>query len=188
MHRHGGESGIVITVQQLLLELISRNAPIVKRQVAVLLQFISQAPHHHRRMVSVSLHPLRNILLPETLPIHSATGILGEPLVVKLIHHQNAILIAEFQEILAIWIMRGADMVHSEFLHQFQSLLDGTRIGGSTQGTEGMMVGITLEEHLLAVHQQALLWDDFNGAHTKRLLYLVGDVALTVIKRHLGSI
>lgn len=126
--------------------------------------------------------------MPETLPFHSATGILSKPLVVKLIHYQDAILIAEFQEILAIWIMRGADMVHSEFLHQFQSLLDGTRIGGSTQGTEGMMIGITLEENLLAVHQQALLWDDFDGAHTKRLLYLVGDVALTVIKRHLGSI
>ncbi|CUQ63224.1 Uncharacterised protein [Segatella copri] len=31
MHRHGGESGIVITVQQLLLKLISRNTPIVER-------------------------------------------------------------------------------------------------------------------------------------------------------------
>ena len=37
MHRHGGESGIVITVQQFLLEFISRHAPIIKRQVAVLL-------------------------------------------------------------------------------------------------------------------------------------------------------
>ena len=44
MHRHGGESGIVITVQQFLLEFISRHAPIIKRQVAVLLQFISQTP------------------------------------------------------------------------------------------------------------------------------------------------
>ena len=50
------------------------------------------------------------------------------------------------------------------------------------------MVGITFQKHLLAVYQQALLRNDFDGAHTKRLLNLVGDVALTVIKRHLGSI
>ena len=61
----------------------------------------------------------------------------------KFIHHQDAILIAEFQKVLTIWIMRSADMVHSELLHEFQSLLDGTWIGGSTQGTEGMMVGST---------------------------------------------
>ena len=61
----------------------------------------------------------------------------------------DAILIAEFQKVLTIGIMRGADMVHAEFLHQFQPLLDGTRIGGSTQGTEGMMVGI-LGSHRLS--------------------------------------
>ena len=188
MHGNGRQSGIIITVQQFLLEFISRHAPIIKRQVAVLLQFISQTPEDDRRMISVSLHPLRNILLPEALPFHSAAGILSKPFVVKFIHHQDAILIAELQEILAVWIMRGADMVHAEFLHQFQPLLDGTRISSSTQGTEGMMIGIALQQDLLAIHQQALLRNDFDGAHTKRLLNLVSNVAFVVIKCHLGSI
>ena len=139
-------------------------------------------------MISVSLHPLRNILLPEALPFHSASGILGEPLIIKFIHHQDAILIAEFQKVLTIGIMRGADMVHSEFFHQFQSLLDGTRISSSTQGTEGMMVGIPLQQDLLAIHEQALLRIHFDGTNTERLPDLVGNIPLIVIKRHFGSI
>ena len=188
MHRHGGESGIVIMVQQLLLEFISRHAPIIKRQVAVLLQLISQAPEDDRRMISVSLHPLRNILLPEALPFHSASGILGEPLIIKFIHHQDAILIAELQEILAIGIMRRADMVHTELLDQLEPLLDGTRISSSTQGTEGMMIGISLQQDLLAIHEQALLRIHFDGTNTERLPDLVGNIPLIVIKRHFGSI
>ena len=84
--------------------------------------------------------------------------------------------------------MRGSDMVHSEFLHQFQSLLDGTRIGCCTQGTEGMMIGITFQKHLFAVYQQALLRNDFDSTYTKRLLNLVGNITLAVIKCHLGRI
>ena len=139
-------------------------------------------------MISVSLHPLRNILLPEALPFHSAAGILSKPFVVKFIHHQDAILIAELQEILAVWIMRRADMVHTELLDQLESLLDGTKIGSSTQGTEGMMVGIALQQDLPAIHQQSLLRIQFDGTHAKLFFNLISHLSLLIIECHLGSI
>ena len=188
MHRHGSQSSIIISVQQLLLDFIGGNAPIIERQIAVLLQLVTQTPKDNRRMVSISLHPFRNVFLPKALPLHSATGILSKPLVVKLIHYQDAILIAEFQEILAIWIMRSADMVHSEFLHQFQSFLDGTRIGGSTQGAKGMMVGIAFQQDLLAIYKQTLLRNDFDGTHAKLFFNLISHLSLLIIECHLGSI
>ena len=188
MHRHGRQSGIVITVQQLLLDFIGGNAPIIERQIAVLLQLVTQTPKDNRRMVSISLYPFRNVFLPKALPLRSAAGILGKPFVVKFIHHQDAILIAKLQEILAVWIMRRADMVHTELLDQLESLLDGTRIGSCTQGTEGMMVGIALQQDLLAIHQQALLRNDFDGAHAKLFFNLISHLSLLIIECHLGSI
>ena len=79
-------------------------------------------------------------------------------------------------------------MVHTELLDQLEPLLDGTRISSSTQGTEGMMVGIPLQQDLLAIHEQALLRIHFDGTNTERLPDLVGNIPLIVIKRHFGSI
>ena len=188
MHRHGSQSSIIISVQQLLLDFIGGNAPIIERQIAVLLQLVTQTPKDNRRMVSISLYPFRNVFLPKALPLHSAAGILGKPFVVKFIHHQDAILIAKLQEILAIWIMRRADMVHTELLDQLESLLDGTRIGSCTQGTEGMMVGIALQQDLLAIHEQSLLRIQFDGTHAKLFFNLISHLSLLIIECHLGSI
>ena len=63
------------------------------------------------------------------MPFHSASGILGEPLIIKFIHHQDAILIAEFQKVLTIGIMKGADMVHAEFLRHLSILIIECHLG-----------------------------------------------------------
>ena len=65
MHRHGSQSSIIISVQQLLLDFIGGNAPIIERQIAVLLQLVTQTPKDNRRMVSISLYLAdRRVLLP----------------------------------------------------------------------------------------------------------------------------
>ena len=132
MHGHGSETGVVVAMEQLLLQFISRHAPVVERQIGILLQFITQTPEHHRRMISISLHPFRNILLPETLPIYSATGILRQPLIIEFIHYENTQSVAKSKEVFAIGIMGSSHMIESKLFHHLESLLDGTWIGCCT--------------------------------------------------------
>ena len=61
---------------------------------------------------------------------------LARPLVVELIDDKHTILVTEFDELTAIGVVRGTDVVHAILLHQQYALLDGTGIGGSTKGTE----------------------------------------------------
>ena len=188
VHRHGRETSIIITMKQFLLKFVCRHAPVVERQVGILLQLIAQAPEHDRRMVAVTSHPLWDVLLPKAFPLHLSTGILGEPLVIKFIDHQDTKTVAELEEVLAIRVMRSTHMVHAELLHQLQSFLDGTWISRSTECSQGMMVGIALQQYLLAIDEQALAWRIFDGAHTKLLLDLVSHIALMIIERHLCRI
>ena len=67
------------------------------------------------------------------------------PLVVELVDNQDAILVTKPDEVATIRIVRRADVVQSELLHQLDALLDGTRIGSSTQSPQGVVVGITFQ-------------------------------------------
>ena len=51
-----------------------------------------------------------------------------------------------------------------------------------------MVIGKTLQEHLLAIDEQTLLRIHLDGSHTKRFTYLVSHLALVIVKRHLSSI
>ena len=79
-------------------------------------------------------------------------------------------------------------MIHTELLDQLESLLDGTRIGSSTQGAKGMMVGIALQQDLLAIHEQSLFRIQFDDTHAKLFFNLVSHLSFLIIERHLGSI
>ena len=95
-------------------------------------------------MISVALHPFGHVLLPEALPLHAASGILRQPLVVEFVHHEDAQPVAQFEEVLAIGIVGGADVVEAERLHHLQPLLDGTGIGCRTECAKRMVVGVAL--------------------------------------------
>ena len=139
-------------------------------------------------MVAVALHPFGHVALPQCLPFHTTSGILCEPFVIQFIHYKNTIAVAESHKVLAIWIVGCADMVVAERLHQLYALLDGTGIGSCAKGTEGVVVGITLEQHFLAVEPEAEGGRELDGAHSKLLAYLVNGVAFFVVEGHLGSI
>ena len=188
MHGHGYEARVVVSAQQFALQPVGRHAPVVERQVGILLKLVAKAPQHYRRMVAVALDKLRHVLLPKALPLHSSAGILREPLVVQLIHHEQSQSVAKAQEVLAVWIVRRAHMIIPKFLHQLQPLLYGSRKGSGSQCAQRMVVGPTLQQHLLAVEQQATLWSELHGAHAKLLADAVGHAPLVVVERHLGRV
>ena len=128
-------------------------------------------------MVSVALDELRHVLLPQAFPVHTAAGVLREPLVVELIDHEQAEAVAEVQEVLAVRVVRRAHMVVAEILHQLQPLLDGTRIGGGAERAKRVMVCPALQQHLLAVEEHALLGRELDGANAERLADAVGGIA-----------
>ena len=84
--------------------------------------------------------------------------------------------------------MGGADMVHAEFLHQFDTLFHGTGIGSSTERTKGVVVGITLEQHFLAVYEQALARNEINLAYTEALGHLVAHGSVFAQQSDCGGI
>ena len=51
-----------------------------------------------------------------------------------------------------------------------------------------MMIGKTLQKHLLAINEQTMLRIHLDGSHTKGFSYLVSHLSLVIIKRNLGSI
>ena len=69
-------------------------------------------------------------------------------------------------------------MVDAELLHQQDALLDGFGVGGCTEGTEGMVVGIAFEEHFTAVESEAELRAERDGADAELIAGLIGDGAI----------
>ena len=100
------------------------------------------------------------------------------PFVVKLVDHQEAIFVAQLDELAAVGVVRGTYMVDAELLHQLQALLDGTGIVGCTECTEGVVVGIALEQHFLAVEFQSETWTNLNCANAKLSAHLVGHCSV----------
>ena len=60
-------------------------------------------------------------------------------------------LVTQLHKRLTIGIMRSADMIESIFLEQHDTLLYSPRIGCRAKGSESMMIGDTLEQHLLSI-------------------------------------
>ena len=96
-------------------------------------------------MIAVALHPLGYVLLPKAQEVSPSSGKLRVPFIIQLVDHQDAILVAQAQQVLAVRIMGCTNMIEAKALHGEQLLLDGTRIGCCTKGSQGVMIGITLE-------------------------------------------
>ena len=79
-------------------------------------------------------------------------------------------------------------MVEAKALHGEYLLLDGTRIGCCTKGSQGVMIGVTLEQHFLSVEQESVLGRQFYGTHAEVLTCFVCHSSFLVVERHLGSI
>ena len=84
--------------------------------------------------------------------------------------------------------MRGAYVVHAEVFHQLYAFLHGTRIGGSSESTECMVVGIAFEQHFLPVEEQSLARYQSHVAYSKPLCYLVAHCAVFAYEPDSGSI
>ena len=69
-------------------------------------------------------------------------------------------------------------MIHAKLLHQPQPLLDGTWIGGSTQSSKRMVIGIALQQHLAPVEFQPIVWTNLYGSYTKFLRHFVGHTSI----------
>ena len=119
---------------------------------------------------------------------HASSAVLVGPLVVQLVDDEDAILVAQFNELSAVGVVAGAYVVDAKLLHQLQALLDGTGIGGSSQRTEGMVVGIALQQHLLAVELHAVFGTVLHSAYAEVLAVFVGYGTILAQQGHLGAV
>ena len=131
MHGHGDFACRVITLQYRFHHLVTCHAPVVERLVGVLLQLVAEAPHDDTGRVAVALHPFADVVSPVVHEWGTGARMLARPLVVEFVDDQDAVFVAEFNELARIGIVGRADMVDAKLLHQLQAFLDGTRIGGS---------------------------------------------------------
>ena len=97
--------------------------------------------------------------------------------VVALYRHRPE-FIAKVEERLRVRVVRRAYVVHAKFLHQFYSLLHGARVGGSSEGSEGVVVGIAFEQYFLAVEQQPLTSYQCHVAYSEAFGHLVAHCSV----------
>ena len=97
-------------------------------------------------------------------------------------------LVAQLDELAAVGIVRGADVVDAILLHQLQALLDGTRIGGSTEGSQVVVVGIAFEQDFLSVELQAEVGTYLHGTNAEMVGNGIDGLSLLVIERQLDGI
>ena len=103
-------------------------------------------------MVAVALYELRQMVHPQFREMSAAcTNILVIPLVIQFVNNEYAQFIAQTEARLRIGIMLSTHVVHPPLFHHLQAFLYCTRIGRSTKSSERMMIGISLEQHLLSV-------------------------------------
>ena len=178
MHSHGDKTGGVVALNERPHELIHGYSEVVERLIRVLLQLVAEAPEHHRRRVAVSFHPFGHLFLPVFLKGSASGRVLSRPFVVEFVDNKDAVFVAKLYKLAAIWIVRRADMVHSELFHQQNTLLDGVRIVGSTERSECMMVGIALEQHFLSVELHAKVRTKLYGTDAERRRSLIGHGAV----------
>ena len=122
------------------------------------------------------------------LPGHASTGVLLCPFVVELIDDEDAIFVAKFNKLATVGVVRGANVVDAKLLHQENALFDGAGIVGGTEGTQGVVVGISLQEHFPAVELHAEGGTELHRADAEMLGNAVGDGAVGPDERHLGGV
>lgn len=110
--------------------------PVVERQTGVGLQFVAQAPQHHRGMVTVTLHPFGHVLLPQIGPFRAPTGILREPFVIEFVHHEQPVAVAKLVKVFAVRVVRATYVVEAKLLQQPYALLDGAWKGRRPKHSE----------------------------------------------------
>ena len=144
MHGYRNQTGGVVTLQSRFHHLVARHAKVVEGLVGILLQFVAQTPKYNRGRITIALYPFCHVLYPMVHKRYATSSMLLCPLVVELVDNQYAISVTKLDEVTTIGIVRRADVVQSELLHQLDAFLDGTRVGCSSQSPQGVVVGITL--------------------------------------------
>lgn len=79
-------------------------------------------------------------------------------------------------------------MIESELFQQLYVLLDGARISGRAECAERMMIGYTLEKHLLAIELEPEIGRKLYGSNAEAFGHLVGHRAIGLYKRHLSRV
>ena len=179
MHRHGHLACGVVSLYEGFHEFVLSHSPVVERGVIVRLQLVAHRPQHYARMAAVALDEFLHMVHPQVGEMcPSAAYILVVPLVVEFVHHEYSVLVAKVEERLRVRVVRRAYMVHAKFLHQFYSLLHGARVGGSSEGSEGVVVGIAFEQYFLAVEQQPLTSYQCHVAYSEAFGHLVAHCSV----------
>ena len=178
MHGYGNQTGGVVTLQSRFHHLVARHAKVVEGLVGILLQFVAQTPKYNRGRITIALYPFCYVLYPVIHKRYATSSMLLCPFVVEFVDHQYTIFVTKPDEVATIRIVRRADVVQSELLHQLDAFLDGTRIGCSSQSPQGVVVGITLQQYLLAIQLQTKVRTYLNGANAKLLTHLVSHTSI----------
>ena len=104
IHGHSGGARRVEALDKHIHHAVGRDAPVAGRESAPLflkLKLVAEAPHYHRRMVTVALDPLDDILIPYIGPGLVSGPCHGvAPFVIELVDYQQSFLVGKTQEIL----------------------------------------------------------------------------------------
>ena len=102
--------------------------------------------------------------------------------VVSLIHHVDAPTVAQFVEVFAVGIMRGAQEVDVGLLHQSDVLFVGGIVDVASRPWVMIMTIDTAQLYIFAVNLKDLA-DDFNFLHTEVIVKCFVVLAILLAKQ-----
>ena len=147
---------------------------------------IAQAPKNDARMVVVAFYERFSTvhmgIAPSSVMPHLFVGIaVAVRLLVGLIHHVDAPAVAEFIDILAVGVMRGAQEVDVGLFHQAQIQFVGGIIHVAPRDRMVVVTVYAAQFHILAIDFEHLA-HTFHALHTQMIVEMLYCLSLLVLQ------
>ncbi len=153
---------------------------------------VAQTPEDDARVVEVALHERLGAVNMSIAPLgvvsHLLVGVaVSVTLLVGLVHNVDAPAVAEFVDILAVGIVRGAQEVDVRLLHQAYVLFVCSVVHITPRNRMVVVTVHTAQFHILSVYLEHLA-HTFHALHAEVVVELLDGVVIIVIQAHTEGI
>ena len=147
---------------------------------------ITDAPHHHTRIVAEMMHQIHQILFHPILEILMVSVLhLGcLPLIEGFQHQHHTHLVADTHQLGRRHVVRSSDGITAHILHDSDLTAKCRFVCSRSQRSEIMMVADSLKLQRFAIQEKSLVRNNLQRTDSERSLILVLQFAAFVDFRH----
>ena len=177
VHAASGKTCGILTMDDVDEEL----GGVVSGFVALARNFVSDAPEDHRRVVAELVKHVHHVFLRPFVKeeMVAVAAFLDVPLVEWLYHHHESHLVAKSHKFRGRHVVGSADGVAAHLFEQSELVTESGLVDGAAQGTQVMVVAYAPYLAHLAVEEESLVRNDFDGTDTESggvFIYLLASI------------